>query len=229
MAKSNPPSTSPSGRPAVARLTARQLLRQLGLILLVVAVWSGVLASFIALTGEPGEPPISQAPPAKRPTDRPAAAAPSAAPPSPTPASIATKAAPPTKTVAQEPAATASEPVAQAPSPTPLPTDEPASPPAEERPPVPDVSFSGDVLPILQSRCVQCHGPTRVSGDLRLDDYEATMAASESGRSVLPGDAANSLLVELILSGDMPRRGPRLTPAEIQIITDWVNAGAPDN
>jgi hypothetical protein len=33
----------------------------------------------------------------------------------------------------------------------------------------------------------------------------------------------------MISTGAMPKRGPKLTPAQIQIITDWINAGAPNN
>ena len=46
---------------------------------------------------------------------------------------------------------------------------------------------------------------------------------------VVPGDAANSYLVELIVSGEMPRRGPTLLPAEIEAIREWIDAGALDN
>jgi hypothetical protein len=36
-------------------------------------------------------------------------------------------------------------------------------------------------------------------------------------------------LVTLAASGKMPKRGPKLTPIQIQVLTDWVNAGALDN
>jgi len=37
------------------------------------------------------------------------------------------------------------------------------------------------------------------------------------------------LLVELVTTQKMPKRGPKLTPPQIQIITDWVNQGALNN
>jgi hypothetical protein len=50
------------------------------------------------------------------------------------------------------------------------------------------------------------------------------------GQAVLvPGDANASLLVELIVKGDMPNRGEPVTPAELQLIMDWVNQGALNN
>jgi len=46
---------------------------------------------------------------------------------------------------------------------------------------------------------------------------------------VVPGDVNKSLLVELISNQKMPKRGPKLTPPQVQIITEWVAAGAPNN
>lgn len=91
------------------------------------------------------------------------------------------------------------------------------------------VSFANDVLPILQSRCVNCHGGERVEEGLLLRSYAELMAGSNNGPVILPGDAAGSLLVELITNQKMPKRGPKLTPPQVQLITDWVNQGALDN
>ena len=55
------------------------------------------------------------------------------------------------------------------------------------------------------------------------------MAGSENGQVVTPGNAADSKLVDLIVSQKMPKRGPKLTPPQVQLITDWVNQGALDN
>ncbi len=92
-----------------------------------------------------------------------------------------------------------------------------------------EVSFSRDVLPVLQSRCINCHGGQRTSEGLDLKTYEALMAGSQNGSVVTPGDAASSSFVTLSAEGKMPKRGPKLTPAEVQLLTDWVNAGAPNN
>jgi mono/diheme cytochrome c family protein len=91
------------------------------------------------------------------------------------------------------------------------------------------ISFADEVLPVFQSRCVQCHGPDRIENGVRLDTFTNVMAGSNSGPILIPGDAGASVLVQMIVSGDMPRRGPRLLPGEIETISEWVNAGAPDN
>lgn len=91
------------------------------------------------------------------------------------------------------------------------------------------VSFANDVMPIFEARCIRCHGGERVSEGLDLRTYDSLFAGSEGGQVVLPGDAANSELVKQIVSGKMPKRAAKLSPEQIQLITDWVNAGAPNN
>jgi hypothetical protein len=68
-----------------------------------------------------------------------------------------------------------------------------------------------------------------VEEGLLLGSYDELMAGSENGPVVVPGDTANSLFVELISNQKMPKRGPKLTPPQVQLITDWVNSGAPNN
>lgn len=92
-----------------------------------------------------------------------------------------------------------------------------------------EVSFSRDILPVLQSRCINCHGGQRTSEGLDMTTYAALIAGSQNGSVVTPGDTANSSFVTLAAEGKMPKRGPKLTPAEIKLLTDWVNAGAPNN
>lgn len=123
----------------------------------------------------------------------------------------------PTETVEFAPTEAAAEPTAAAP------TEAPASAPAAT------ISFTGDVLPIIQSRCVRCHGEDRIEEGLLMRTYDEIMAGSENGPVVVPGDPANSKMVELVTNQKMPKRGPKLTPPQVQTITDWVAAGAPNN
>jgi mono/diheme cytochrome c family protein len=91
------------------------------------------------------------------------------------------------------------------------------------------VSFANDVLPIIESRCINCHGGDRIEKDLNLKTYGDMMQGSENGPVVTAGNAADSKLVELITTQKMPKRGPKLTPPQVELITDWVNQGALDN
>ena len=91
------------------------------------------------------------------------------------------------------------------------------------------VSYADDVRPILESRCGSCHMGLFVSAGLHMDTYASLMTGSQHGPVIVPGKADDSLLVKKLLEGKMPKRGPKLTPAQIQIIADWINAGALDN
>jgi hypothetical protein len=92
-----------------------------------------------------------------------------------------------------------------------------------------DISFVNDVLPIFQSRCIVCHGGERRVFDLDLTSYSGLIAGTDRGPIIVPGDAANSLLVELVLAGLMPKRAPKLIPAQVQTLIEWINQGALDN
>jgi len=91
------------------------------------------------------------------------------------------------------------------------------------------VSYAKDVRPILESRCGNCHMGEFASEGLNMETYESLKAGSQNGAIIIPGKAKESLLVKKILKGEMPKRGPKLTPGQVQIITDWINAGAQNN
>jgi len=92
-----------------------------------------------------------------------------------------------------------------------------------------DVSYAKDVRPILESRCATCHMGEFVSEGLDMNTYESLLAGSQNGPVIVPGDAGKSLLIQKVTEGKMPKRGPKLTPVQIQTIIDWINAGAPNN
>ena len=87
------------------------------------------------------------------------------------------------------------------------------------------VSFANDVLPILESRCLNCHGGDRTEEGLSLKTHTDLLAGSDNGAVVIPNDADHSKLAELILNGKMPKRGPKLAPPQIQLIMDWIDQG----
>jgi hypothetical protein len=91
------------------------------------------------------------------------------------------------------------------------------------------VSFANDVHPILQSRCITCHGGDRIEGEMVMLSYAELMSGSKSGPVIIPGDADGSLLYQLASTGEMPKRGANLNAAQLEIIMQWINAGALDN
>ena len=90
------------------------------------------------------------------------------------------------------------------------------------------VSYALDVAPIFSQRCVQCHSGGQPSGGLDLSSYSGLMAGGATGAVITPGDAANSLLISLVSSGQMPRSGAKLSPDQVSLLQNWVNAGAAD-
>lgn len=111
-----------------------------------------------------------------------------------------------------------------------LPTEtETAVPATEAQASAGGVSYSNNVYPILQAKCLSCHGVDRIREGLDMRSYAGLINGSNNGPVITPGDANNSLLVQLVAQGEMPTRGTPVTPEELQVIIDWINQGAPNN
>jgi hypothetical protein len=91
------------------------------------------------------------------------------------------------------------------------------------------ISFVNDVQPVFEQYCVRCHGDGRVDEGLNLLTYAGIMAGSDNGEVIVAGDPDNSLLAQMIVNGEMPKRGAKPNPQEIQVILDWIETGAKDN
>ncbi len=76
---------------------------------------------------------------------------------------------------------------------------------------------------------MNCHGQQKLEEGLSLRTYTDMMMGSKNGAVVVPGDASNSLLAQLVENQKMPKRGPKLTPPQVQLIIEWINQGALDN
>jgi nitrate/TMAO reductase-like tetraheme cytochrome c subunit len=83
-----------------------------------------------------------------------------------------------------------------------------------------DLTWVDLVGPILEARCVACHGGT---AGLYLDTYEGLIAGGNLGPAIVPGDAGESLLVQLQHNG----HPNSLASRELDWIVQWINAGAP--
>ncbi len=94
---------------------------------------------------------------------------------------------------------------------------------------VENVSFSRDIYPLVERRCVKCHGGEFPSEGLSMESYQSLMQGSQNGVVIVAGDANNSLLFEKVESGEMPKRGTDLTAQEIELIRQWINEGALNN
>ncbi len=99
------------------------------------------------------------------------------------------------------------------------------------------VSYTLDVYPILQSRCVSCHKPGgegyQKSG-LDMSTYSGLMAGTKHGPIIVPGEPLTSNLNVLVegraaQSIRMPHNQRPLLKAQQEILHDWVKQGAKDN
>ena len=93
--------------------------------------------------------------------------------------------------------------------------------------------YTEKVRPLLQTNCGKCHFDMNHKGGLSLATKASTMKGGRDGVAIVPGDAANSLLVRLIRhegpASDpmpMPAKAPKLSDEEIATIEQWVKAGA---
>ncbi len=97
------------------------------------------------------------------------------------------------------------------------------------------VDFNRDIRPLLSNRCVACHGPDdhERKANLRLDTFEGATADRKGVRAVVPDKPKLSALIERITHADeeerMPPRkhGKRLDAKEIDLLTRWIEQGAP--
>lgn len=87
------------------------------------------------------------------------------------------------------------------------------------------VSFTKDVAPIIVSRCGRCH-VTAARGMFQMTDYELLMKGNADGVVVMPGKADGSRIIEVIVSGDMPRGGGKVEDAELTKLKTWIAEGA---
>ena len=93
------------------------------------------------------------------------------------------------------------------------------------------VDFAKDIQPILEKSCLECHGPEKQKGKLRLDSQAALSLGGKDGAVLVPGKADESDLyrrITLPAGNDdvMPNKGDLLTKAQTDLIRDWINQGA---
>lgn len=91
------------------------------------------------------------------------------------------------------------------------------------------VDFAREIKPILEARCVNCHGHGRAKGDFRVDTRDTFLQGGSSGKAVVPGKSAESYVIELVMGFDpdnvMPRKGTKLTREQIALLRAWIDQG----
>ena len=88
-------------------------------------------------------------------------------------------------------------------------------------------TFKADVLPILAENCLMCHGQEPRQGGLDLQSAATLLKGGQSGPAIVAGSPDRSLLMEKLVSGQMPPGEARLSPEGIERIRHWIERGAP--
>ena len=93
------------------------------------------------------------------------------------------------------------------------------------------IDFSTQVKPILNKRCISCHGGVKQNGGFSVLFREEALDSTESGKlAIVPGDSKHSEMIRRINSNDpevrMPYKEEPLTKEEISILTEWIEQGA---
>jgi ribosomal protein S16 len=83
-------------------------------------------------------------------------------------------------------------------------------------------TFSGAVKPIIDNKCVGCHNPSNLGGNIDLSNYNPVKTVALNGK--LYGSVA-----QLNGYSPMPKNGIKLSDCEIRQIQKWINAGSLNN
>ena len=105
-------------------------------------------------------------------------------------------------------------------------------PPAKQE----GVTYSGDIKKIFDTSCVRCHGSEKPKARLQLNTLEGALKGGESGKAIVPGKSAESVLVHSVgMIGNpdyhMPPKGnkaniPPLTRDQVALVRAWIDQGA---
>lgn len=85
-----------------------------------------------------------------------------------------------------------------------------------------NITFTADVLPVINANCTGCHSGGNPAGNILLVNYKDVVASLKTGRLMGsirhdPGYSA------------MPKGGSKISNCDIAKITNWINQGSPDN
>ena len=86
--------------------------------------------------------------------------------------------------------------------------------------------FESKIVPIFEANCLICHGEKAKQAGLDLRSRDGLLKGGISGPAVVPGSASESLLMEKVFSGAMPMGGEKLSAQEIELVRQWIDAGA---
>ncbi len=92
------------------------------------------------------------------------------------------------------------------------------------------INFATEIKPLLEARCLTCHGHGRSKGEFRIDSRETILKGGDTGAAIVEGKSAESYFIELVSGIDpdnvMPKKGTKLTREEVGLLRAWIDQGA---
>ncbi len=91
--------------------------------------------------------------------------------------------------------------------------------------------FEKRIRPLLEENCIDCHGPKKQKGGLRLDSRAGWQTGGDSGPALVPGKLTQSRLWRAISYTDRDLKMPpdgKLGAREMNDLKQWIESGAPD-
>jgi hypothetical protein len=95
----------------------------------------------------------------------------------------------------------------------------------------PAIDFNTQVKPIINKKCISCHGGVKRQAGFSLLFRSEALAKTESGKpAIIPGDPEHSEMIRRLKLKDpeerMPYQHPPLKESEIEILSKWIKQGA---
>ena len=91
--------------------------------------------------------------------------------------------------------------------------------------------FEKRIRPLLVESCIECHGPEKQKGGLRLDFKQGWEVGGDSGPALVPGNLTESRIIHAIHYEDADFQMPpknKLSDEAVTDLEDWIAIGAPD-
>lgn len=85
-----------------------------------------------------------------------------------------------------------------------------------------NVTYTADVLPIIQAKCYTCHSGSAPSGNVSVDNYTNLKVYADNGKLIGTISHASGYF-------PMPQGGNKLSSCEIATIQKWINDGTLNN
>ncbi len=90
--------------------------------------------------------------------------------------------------------------------------------------------YAKEIRPILEAKCLGCHGPEKQKSGLRLDRKDDAFKGGDNGPAIVVGKASDSDIIRRVLSDEkdvrMPPKGEKLSEAQVETLKRWIDGGA---